>query len=101
MSFELKRVPLHFDWPLNFPWVGYIETKNPERKRLEPPTGEGFQIWESKEKAAPISPVFKTPEELAQYMTDQSEHIDKNTIYSAWLFFIQHLKDDPDKLNKN
>ncbi len=101
MSFELKRVPLDFDWPLHFPWIGYIVSLEPPRAPIEPPKGIGFQIWETKKHGGPISPVFRTPQELADYMTSQSVNPDKNTTYAAWLFFIQHLKDDPDKLNRH
>lgn len=47
---------------------------NDEIKRLheefrwqEPPTGEGYQMWEDTSEGSPISPVFKTAEELAEY----------------------------------
>lgn len=47
---------------------------NDEIKRLhedfrwqEPPTGEGYQIWENTSEGSPITPVFKTAEELAEY----------------------------------
>ncbi len=102
MSFELKRVPLNFDWPLHFVWIGYVVSLEPPRPRIEPPKGIGFQIWETnKTQGSPVSPVFRTPHELADYMTNQSPGIDKNTTYAAWLFFIQHLKDDPDKLKRH
>lgn len=59
-------------------------------KPVEPPAGEGYQIWETVSEGAPISPVFDTPEELARYM-----HLvgrppgaaDSNT-YEAWPAFI-------------
>lgn len=35
----------------------------------EPPTGEGWQLWESVSEGSPISPVFGTAEELAQWLT--------------------------------
>lgn len=34
---------------------------------VEPPTGAGWQIWETTSKGSPITPVFKTAEELAEY----------------------------------
>lgn len=36
----------------------------------EPPVGEGYQCWETVSEGSPISPVFKTPEELATYLVD-------------------------------
>lgn len=35
----------------------------------EPPTGEGYQLWETVSEGSPISPVFDTPEGLARWMT--------------------------------
>lgn len=36
----------------------------------EPPTGEGWQMWETTGEGSPMSPVFVTPEELAQWLAD-------------------------------
>jgi hypothetical protein len=36
----------------------------------EPPAGEGWQIWETVSEGSPISPVFATPEALAQHMAN-------------------------------
>lgn len=38
-----------------------------EFKWIEPPTGEGYQMWEDTSEGSPISPVFKTADELAEY----------------------------------
>lgn len=35
----------------------------------EPPGGEGWQLWETVSEGSPISPVFATDEELAQWLT--------------------------------
>lgn len=51
----------------------------------EPPTGEGYQIWETVSEGSPISPVFNTPEKLAKYMSEES--CDKGS-YEMWLKFI-------------
>ena len=61
MVIELKRVPLDFQWPM-----------------AEPPTGDGYQIWETV-KGSPISPVFATPEELAQHMAGTRWGADKGS----------------------
>jgi hypothetical protein len=37
--------------------------------RTEPPTGEGWQLWETVSKGSPISPVFPDAESLAQWLT--------------------------------
>ena len=36
----------------------------------EPPTGEGFQLWESVSEGSPCSPVFKTVEELCRWLAN-------------------------------
>lgn len=38
-------------------------------EREEPPTGEGWQLWETVSEGSPISPVFPTAEGLAQWLT--------------------------------
>lgn len=35
----------------------------------EPPTGEGWQLWETVSEGSPVSPVFATAEELAHWLT--------------------------------
>lgn len=37
--------------------------------RTEPPTGEGWQLWETVSEGSPVSPVFATAEELARWLT--------------------------------
>jgi hypothetical protein len=50
---------------------GYIEAYPGQRAESEawestdPPTGEGWQMWETTSEGSPISPVFATAEELA------------------------------------
>jgi hypothetical protein len=41
-------------------------------ERTEPPTGEGWQLWESVSEGSPITPVFATPEDLARFMVANS-----------------------------
>ena len=56
----------------------------------EPPTGEGYQMWETVSEGSPISPVFATPEELARFMSETRYGADKDgTPYETWLRFIQ------------
>lgn len=45
---EIKRLHEEFTW-------------------VEPPTGEGYQMWEDTSEGSPITPVFRTAEELAEY----------------------------------
>lgn len=93
---ELKRVPLDFDWKQDEIWPGYclrhpicmafhgndqceqcekfcklvgLESKNicDDYKEIDPPTGEGYQMWETCTEGSPQSPVFKTLNELLRY----------------------------------
>ncbi|MGV3723624.1 MAG: hypothetical protein ACO1SX_22230 [Actinomycetota bacterium] len=38
----------------------------------EPPEGEGYQLWETTSEGSPISPVFSTPEALADWCTENA-----------------------------
>lgn len=40
-------------------------------ERDEPPTGEGWQVWETVSEGSPISPVFATGEELVTWLVDE------------------------------
>jgi hypothetical protein len=39
-------------------------------KNIEPPEGEGYQLWETTSEGSPDSPVFKTLDELCEYATE-------------------------------
>jgi len=56
----------------------------------EPPTGEGYQIWETVSEGSPISPVFADPVELANWMADENNLFgaDEGTSADTWLKFI-------------
>lgn len=41
-------------------------------KETKPPTGEGYQLWETTTEGSPQSPVFKTIEELAQWCAEHA-----------------------------
>jgi hypothetical protein len=60
--------------------------------RKEPPKGEGYQLWETVSEGSPISPVFGTPEELAEWLTESPEYKwkenDAGTTKDQWLRFI-------------
>lgn len=117
MGREVKRVPLNFEWPINKIWHGYLIrtcvdedcngcqlfgkikgykiNKNglrcPEFPDLGPPKGKGWQMWENVTEGSAISPVFKTPEELAQwlYHTKASAFGDLTLTYEEWLSKIK------------
>lgn len=55
----------------------------------EPPTGDGFQIWETVSEGSPISPVFATPEDLARHMAGTRWGADNGSSLEAWLKFIK------------
>ena len=57
--------------------------------REEPPTGEGYQVWETVSEGSPVSPVFETPEGLASWMASNPHGTDKGTTYEQWLAFIR------------
>lgn len=56
-----------------------------------PPTGDGWQMWETTSEGSPISPVFATPEELARWLakTGASTFGDQTTTYDRWLAMIR------------
>jgi len=98
MGREVKRVPLDFDWPIGKIWYGYMVStcldgedgltcddcrafakikglemashNCPVFECLEPPKGEGWQMWEDVSEGSPISTVHETPEELAKWLAD-------------------------------
>lgn len=109
MGREVKRVALDFDYPIKVVWYGYLigipdnfEERCPDNiydkwekkiyaSRIDPPKGEGWQMWENTSEGSPVSPVFKTPEELAKYCekhvtTFGTSHF---TTKEAWLKMIK------------
>lgn len=57
----------------------------------EPPTGEGWQLWETVSEGSPISPVFDSPEGLARWMSSPAYTwgAARPMAYSAALKFVQ------------
>ncbi len=97
MGRTLKRVPLDFDYPLNKVWYGYcisycrdgecddcrefakmkgiaLTSYNcPDFEPvLGPPVGDGFQLWETTSEGSPVSPVFKTLDELCEWCEENA-----------------------------
>jgi hypothetical protein len=56
----------------------------------KPPAGEGWQMWENTSEGSPISPVFDTPEKLAQWLADHraSSFGSDTATYEQWLGMI-------------
>jgi hypothetical protein len=67
------------------------EELSEEWESIEPPTGEGYQLWETTSEGSPRSPVFKTPEELAKWLFDNkaSSFGTQTCTYEQWLNFIR------------
>jgi len=70
----------------------------PESKQLceewtevEPPVGVGYQMWETTSEGSPISPVFETPEELAEWLVENkaSAFGSDTATYEEWLRVCQ------------
>jgi len=53
-----------------------------------PPEGEGWQVWETVSEGSPVSPVFATREELAEYLVEEgySEKAVEGFIRDGWCF---------------
>lgn len=56
---------------------------------IEPPKGEGYQLWETVTEGSPITPVFATPEELARWLVGHDNSITCGTTFEQWMQFIQ------------
>ena len=92
MGRTLKRVPMDFDHPHNKVWPGYLAEGGNFRPcrepacydqaqtgceecegegrvfiPVDPPTGPGYQMWETTSEGSPQTPVFETLRDLAIY----------------------------------
>lgn len=52
-------------------------------KPTEPPTGEGWQLWETVSEGSPISPVFTDTEALAQWLASEAAGRDQMPLTAA------------------
>ena len=58
--------------------------------KVDPPEGEGWQLWETTTEGSPASPVFKTPEELAEWCEGNATvFADIKATKEEWLEAIQ------------
>lgn len=63
-----------------------IKQQHEEWQQYEPPTGEGWQLWETCSEGSPVSPVFATAEELAAWcVTGATIFADSRSTYEEWL----------------
>ena len=109
MGREIKRVARDFKWPMNKIWGGFLNPHYAHRAECsackgsghnlateqiaddwtpeEPPSGEGWQMWETTSEGSPISPVFATAEDLAHWLaeTGASSFGAMTATYEQWL----------------
>ena len=57
---------------------------------IEPPAGEGYQLWATTTEGTPMSPVFSEPEQLATWLYENkaSSFGSSTCSYEEWLRFI-------------
>jgi hypothetical protein len=55
---------------------------------VEPSAGEGYQLWENVSEGSPVSPVFATPEALADWLVKNDDSITRGTSRESWIEFI-------------
>lgn len=58
---------------------------------FEPPTGDGYQMWETTSEGSPISPVMESPDDLAHWLADNNASAfgSDTASYDQWLAMIQ------------
>jgi hypothetical protein len=58
---------------------------------LEPPYGQGWQMWEDTSEGSPISPVFKTAKQLAKWLEDNNASAmgSQTATASQWMAMIK------------
>lgn len=99
MSKEIKRVPKDFKWPRGKPWHGYLidfcvepcsscirfaKEKGMPMTRyncpdfeeyMGPPKGDAYQIWDMVKGGYPVSPVFETVEDMAEWLSSKGRRV--------------------------
>lgn len=57
---------------------------------IEPPAGEGYQLWSTTTEGTPMSPVFETPELLATWLYENNASVfgSSTATYGQWMKFI-------------
>lgn len=111
MGRTLKRVPLDFNWPIGKLWYGYknfsscngecddcrefARAKGYITNKLQcpifpgldtlrnPPTGEGYQLWETTSEGSPASPVFASLKELCEWCESHATTFGRYTATAA------------------
>jgi len=74
VSYEIKRVRLDFNATLHEIWPGRLLTnENGSWRPIEPPLGEGWQLWETVTEGSPVTPVFAKRADLIDYLANNEE----------------------------
>lgn len=57
---------------------------------IDPPAGDGYQLWSTTTEGTPMSPVFAKPEDLAVWLVENnaSTFAYQTTTYENWMKFI-------------
>jgi hypothetical protein len=78
MGREIKRVPLDFQHV--GVWPGFLRDCDiedcdgcPACEKQEPPTGEGWQVWETVSEGSPRSPVFAGRDSLVAWLVEHED----------------------------
>ena len=79
------------------------KVKMPKFEKYDPPEGDGYQLWETTSEGSPMSPVFQTPEELAEWLeANKASSFGLMTCsYDQWLDFIRGPGWAPSAIMKN
>ncbi|NTF17951.1 hypothetical protein G6L37_06010 [Agrobacterium rubi] len=68
------------------------EKEADEWERVQPPEGEGWQLWETVSEGSPVSPVFETADELATWLagpeSSEARGVNRGTSRDQWLAFL-------------
>lgn len=61
-----------------------------EWQPIEPPAGEGYQLWSTTSEGTPMSPVFDAPDKLAKWLADNSASTfgSGTATFQQWFDFI-------------
>ena len=67
----------------------YYEKLREEWTPSDPPSGEAYQLWETVSEGSPVTPIFATPEELAEWLIENDNTATEGTTFEQWVKFIR------------
>lgn len=80
MGREVRRVPLDFDHPIGEIWPGFQRDCGdedcdgcPDCEKQDPPTGDGWQSWETVSEGSPRSPVFASRDAFVEWLSKEED----------------------------